>query len=126
MRKTRTAIGLGAVTAIAGGSLLMGAGAANAASDPDFRKVSAPQTVTAGQMFRLKCQMKRNVDWSGAQASLLGKRVAVNAKRPVSASGNCGMRVVLTVVGTQKIRVVVTQNLGAVESKWLRIKVLPA
>lgn len=126
MNKTRTAVGLGAVTAIAGGSLLMGAGAANAASDPDFKKVSAPQSVTAGQMFRIKCQLKRNVDWGGAEASLLGKRVAVNAQRPVSASGDCTMRVVLTVVGTQKIRVVVAQNRGAVESKWLKIKVNPA
>ncbi len=126
MSKTRIALGLGTATALAGGSLLMGAGAANAASDPDFTKVKAPATVTAGQMFRLKCQLKKNVNWNGAQASLVGKRVPVNAQRPVSANGNCTMRVVLTVVGTQKIRVVVEQNLGAIESKWLKIRVAPA
>ena len=75
---------------------------------------------------KFRVNMKKNVNWNGAQASLVGKRVPVNAQRPVSANGNCTMRVVLTVVGTQKIRVVVEQNLGAIESKWLKIRVAPA
>ncbi|MFN8183660.1 MAG: hypothetical protein U0R23_04465 [Candidatus Nanopelagicales bacterium] len=118
-------VALGATAAIAGGALMMSAGAANAAGDPDFKKVSAPGTVVSGQMFRIKCQLNRKVNWSGAMAQLDQKRATINAKRAVSARGNCSMRVVLRATGTQKIRVIVTQNGGAIESGWLTIRVQP-
>ena len=119
-------VALGATAAIAGGALVMGAGAANAAGDPDFKQVSAPGTVVSGQMFRIKCQLNRKVNWSGAMAQLDQKRATINAKREVSASGNCSMRVVLSATGKQKIRVIVTQNGGAIESSWLTIRVKSA
>ena len=77
-------------------------------------------------MFRIKCQLKKNVNWSGAMAQLDQKKATINAKREVSANGNCSMRVILGPTGKQKIRVIVTQNGGAFESKWLTIKVKPA
>jgi hypothetical protein len=117
---------LGAMAAVAGGALMMGAGAANAVGDPDFKKVSAPGTVVSGQMFRIKCQLNKKVDWSGAMAQLDQKRATIRAEREVSPSGNCGMRVVLGPTGRQKIRVIVTQDGGAIESSWLTIRVKPA
>jgi hypothetical protein len=126
MDQTRKIAAFAATVAMAAGTIVMGAGTAQAASDPDFKKVSAPKTVTAGQMFRIKCQMKRNVNWQGADAMLDQKAATINAQRPVSAKGNCSMRVVLRATGNQKIRVIVTQNLGALESKWLKIKVQPS
>ncbi len=119
-------VALGATAAVAGGSLIMGAGAANAAGDPDFKKLSAPGTVVSGQMFRITCQLNRKVNWAGAMAQLDQRRATIAAKRPVSASGNCGMRVVLSATGKQKIRVIVTQNGGALESSWLTIRVKSA
>ncbi|HNE88660.1 MAG: hypothetical protein U0R27_13460 [Candidatus Nanopelagicales bacterium] len=119
-------VAMGATVAVASGVVVMGAGAANAAGDPDFKKVSAPATVVSGQMFRIKCQLKKNVNWSGAMAQLDQKKATINAKREVSANGNCSMRVILGPTGKQKIRVIVTQNGGAFESKWLTIKVKPA
>ncbi|MEZ5186717.1 MAG: hypothetical protein R2720_13310 [Candidatus Nanopelagicales bacterium] len=114
---------LGAAVAIAGGALMMNAGSASAAGDPDFKKLSAPKTVTAGEVFRLKCQLNRNNNWKGAQASLVQKGATINAERAVSRKGNCTMRVILGATGKQKIRVVVVQGLGAIESKWLTIRV---
>lgn len=119
-------VALGATVAVTGGALMLGAGASNAAGDPDFKKFSAPGTVVAGQWLRIKCQLNPKVNWAGADAQLDQKRVTINAKREVSAGGNCGMRVFLTVTGKQKIRMIVTQNGGAIESKWLTIKVKPA
>ena len=119
-------VAMGATVAVASGVVVMGAGAANAAGDPDFKKVSAPATVVSGQMFRIKCQLKKNVNWSGAMAQLDQKKATINAKREVSANGNCSMRVILGPTGKQKIRVIVTQNGGALESAWLKIKVKPA
>ena len=119
-------VALGATVAFAGGALIMGAGAANAASDPDFKKLSAPGTVVAGQWLRIKCQLNPKVNWAGADAQLDQKRATINAKREVSAGGNCSMRVVLRATGKQKIRVIVTQNGGAIESNWLTIKVKPS
>ena len=122
MDRIRKMAAFAATGAMAAGTIVMGAGTAQAASDPDFKKVSAPKTVKAGQMFRIKCQMKRNVNWRGADAMLDQKAATINAQRPVSAKGNCSMRVVLRATGKQKIRVIVVQNLGAVESKWLKIR----
>ncbi len=119
-------VALGATAAVAGGALITGAGVANAAGDPDFKKLSAPSSVTAGQMFRIKCQLNPKVNWSGAVAQLAQKRATINAKRDVSAGGNCSMRIVLSATGKQKIRVIVTQNGGALESSWLTIRVKPA
>lgn len=125
-KTARRLAALGATVAMTSGALLMSAGTASAASDPGFKKVAAPKTVTAGEMFRIKCQLKRNNNWKGAQASLLQKRATINAERPVSAKGNCTMRVILRATGKQKIRVVVVQGRGAIESKWLKITVKPA
>ncbi len=119
-------VAMTASAALAGGALVLSAGAANAAGDPDFKKVSAPSTVVSGQMFRIKCQLKKSVNWSGAVAQLDQKKATINAKRDVSANGNCSMRVILGPTGKQKIRVIVTQNGGALESSWLTIKVKPA
>jgi len=119
-------VALGATVAVAGGALVSGAGAANAAGDPDFKKVSAPATVVAGQMFRIKCKLNPKVNWTGAVAQLDQKRATINAKRGVSSNGNCTMRVVLSATGKQKIRVIVTQNGGAIESSWLTLRVTPA
>jgi hypothetical protein len=126
MSTTRKVLALSTAAAVAGGALMVGAGAAGAASDPDFKKVKAPKSVTAGETFVLKCQLKKSVNWTGADASLLEKGAAINAHRAVSASGDCSMHVVLNAVGKQKIRVVVEQNMGAIESKWVTINVTPA
>lgn len=112
--------------AATGGAMMMSAGAANAAGDPDFKTVSAPASVVSGQMFKIKCQLKKSVNWSGAVAQLDQKKATINAKRDVSANGNCTMRVILGPTGKQKIRVIVTQNGGELESAWLKIKVKPA
>lgn len=114
---------ISATVAFAGGTLFIGAGAANAAGDPDFKTFSAPTTVTSGQMFRVKCKLNPKVDWEGAVAQLDQKRATINAKRDVSAGGNCGMRVVLSATGKQKLRMIVTQDGGAIESSWLTIRV---
>lgn len=119
-------VALGATVAVAGGAVMVGAGAASAASDPGFKKVSAPGTVTAGQLFRIKCQLVGKSGFQGAVAQLDQKRATINARRDVGARGDCSMRVVLTATGKQKIRVIVTQNLGAIESSWLTIRVKPA
>jgi hypothetical protein len=119
-------VAVGSSLALAGSALVMSAGAANAAGDPDFKKVSAPSSVVSGQMFRIKCQLKKSVNWSGAVAQLDQKKATINAKRDVSPNGNCTMRVVLGPTGKQKIRVIVVQNGGAIESSWLTIKVKPA
>ena len=79
------------------------------------KRVSAPKTVTAGQMFRIKCQMKRNVNWRGADAMLDQKAATINAQRPVSANGNCSMRVVLRPPESRRSGHR-QQNLGAVQS----------
>ena len=122
----RKVMATGATAAIAGAALMASAGAASAAGDPDFKKVSAPKTVVSGAMFKIKCQLKKNVNWSGAVAQLDQKKATINAKRDVSSGGNCTMRVVLGPTGKQKIRVIVTQDGGALESAWLKIKVKPA
>lgn len=116
-------VAVGSSLALAGGALVLSAGAANAAGDPDFKKLSAPSTVVSGQMFRITCQLKKSVNWSGAVAQLDQKKATINAKRDVSPNGNCTMRVVLGPTGKQKIRVIVVQNGGAIESSWLTIKV---
>jgi hypothetical protein len=56
--KIRKAGAFGAAVAVASGALVLGAGTANAASDPGFGKLSAPKTVKAGQTFVLKCKLK--------------------------------------------------------------------
>ncbi len=122
----RTMMATGATAAIAGVAVMASAGTANAAGDPDFTQVSAPKTVVSGQMFKIKCQLKKSVDWSGAVAQLDQKKATINAKRDVSANGNCTMRVILGPTGKQKIRVIVTQDGGALESAWLKITVKPA
>ncbi|MCU0277747.1 MAG: hypothetical protein MUF33_12840 [Candidatus Nanopelagicales bacterium] len=119
-------VALGATVAVASGALILGSGAANAAGDPDFKKLSAPSSVTAGQLFRIKCKLDPKVNWNGAVAQLAQKRATINAKRDVSPGGNCSMRIVLSATGKQKIRVIVTQNGGALESSWLTIRVKPA
>ena len=105
----------------------MGAGAATAANDPGFTKVKAPKTVTAGQTFIIKCKLDTTANnWTGADAELLEKGATINAHRTVSSNGDCSMHVVLNATGKRKIRVVVEQNLGAIQSKWLTINVKPA
>ena len=71
MSRTRTILAMSATTAVAAGALLGGAGAANAANDPDFQKLKAPGVVTAGTMFRIACQLDKSVNWRGAEASLV-------------------------------------------------------
>jgi len=127
MSKTRTVLALGTSVALAGGALFMGAGVATAASDPGFTKIKAPKTVTVGQTFLVKCQLDTSQNnWTGADAELLEKGALVNAHRTVSSNGDCSMHVVLTATGNRKIRVVVEQNLGAIQTKWLKVKVNPA
>lgn len=126
MKTTRGLVASAAVVAVTGGVLISGAGAATAANDPGFRKVTAPKTVTAGEVFRIRCRLDRNNNWRGAEASLVQKGATINAKRSVYANGNCTMRVILRATGTQRIRVVVSQNLGAIQSRWLRINVQPS
>lgn len=119
----RKVVAAGATAALAGGLVVAGAGAASAASDPGFAKVKAPKTVQAGKTFVLKCQLASNNNWTGADATLLEKGAAINATRSVSASGDCSFHVVLDAKGPQKIRVVVEQNMGAIQSKWLKVNV---
>lgn len=124
---TRKVLALGTTAALAGGALFMGAGAANAANDPGFTKVKAPKTVTAGKTFLVKCQLDTTANnWTGADAELLEKGALVNAHRTVASNGDCSMHVVLTATGNRKIRVVVEQNMGAIQSKWLKVNVKPA
>ncbi len=123
MINTRRLMATSAAVAVTAGTLMAGAGAANAASDPDFTKVKAPKTVMAGETFLIKCQLTKSNNWTGAKASLLEKGASVNAHRKVSASGDCSMHVVLNAVGARKVKVVVEQNLGAIETKWLKINV---
>ncbi len=122
----RKTLAVSTTAALAGGALFVGTSSAGAANDPDFTKVKAPKSVTAGETFLIKCKLQSSVNWSGATASLLEKGAAINAHRSVSATGDCTMHVVLDAVGKQKIRVVVEQNLGAIQSKWLTIKVKAA
>lgn len=118
IRKMATAV------ALAGGLVVAGAGAASAANDPGFTKVKAPKTVQAGKTFILKCQLDASANnWSGADATLLEKGAAINATRSVSSNGDCSFHVVLDSKGAQKVRVVVEQNMGAIQSKWLKINV---
>jgi hypothetical protein len=121
--KIRKAGALGAAVAVASGALVLGAGAANAASDPGFGKLSAPKTVKAGQTFVLKCKLKSNNSWAGADAFLLEKGATINAHRTLASNGDCSFHVVLNAKGAQKIRVVVDQNGGAIQSKWLKVNV---
>lgn len=124
MSKIRKVAALGATAALAGGALFAGAGAANAASDPGFTKVKAPKTVQAGKTFVIKCQLDTSANnWAGADAILLEKGAQLNAQRTVSSNGDCSFHVVLFGKGNQKVRVVVEQNLGAIQSKWLKINV---
>lgn len=124
MGKMRKVAALGATAAIAGGALFASAGAANAASDPGFTMVKAPKTVTAGKTFIVKCQLDTATnDWAGSDAILLEKGAQLNAQRTVSANGDCSFHVVLFGKGNQKIRVVVEQNMGAIQSKWLKVNV---
>lgn len=123
MSKIRKAVALGATAAMASGALVMGAGAANAASDPGFTTVKAPKSVKAGKTFVLKCQLDTNNSWAGADAFLLEKGAPVNAHRTVASNGDCSFHVVLFAKGTQKIRVVVDQNGGAIQSKWMKVTV---
>ncbi len=122
MINTRRLMATGAAVAVTAGTIMAGAGAANAANDPGFKKVKAPKTVMAGQTFIIKCQLGAG-NWLGAEATLLEKGASVNANRQVSASGDCSMHVVLNAVGARKVKVVVEQNLGAIETKWLKINV---
>ncbi|HNE89606.1 MAG TPA: hypothetical protein PK902_09725 [Actinomycetota bacterium] len=127
MSITRKVLAVGTTAALAGGALFMGAGAATAANDPGFTKVKAPKTVTAGQTFIIKCKLDTTANnWTGADAELLEKGATINAHRTVSSNGDCSMHVVLNATGKRKIRVVVEQNLGAIQSKWLTINVKPA
>lgn len=124
MGKMRKVAALGATAAIAGGALFASAGAASAANDPGFTKVKAPKTVMAGKTFIIKCQLDTTAnDWAGADAVLLEKGAQLNAQRTVSANGDCSFHVVLFGKGNQKVRVVVEQNLGAIQSRWLKINV---
>lgn len=124
MSKIRKVAALGATAAIAGGALFAGAGAANAANDPGFTKVKAPKTVQAGQTFIIKCQLDTATNnWAGSDAILLEKGASINASRTVSANGDCSFHVVLFGKGNQKIRVVVEQNMGAIQSRWLKVNV---
>lgn len=124
MSKFRKVAALGATAAIAGGALFASAGAASAASDPGFTKVKAPKTVTAGKTFIIKCQLDTAMnDWAGSDAILLEKGAQLNAQRTVSSNGDCSFHVVLFGKGNQKVRVVVEQDMGAIQSKWLKINV---
>ena len=126
MSKTSKVLAMGTTAAFAGGAIVLGAGAANAANDPGFQKVKAPKSAVAGETFLIKCQLVATNNWGGATATLLEKGASVNASRSVSASGDCSMHVVLDATGKQKIRVVVEQNMGAIQSKWLTVNVKPA
>lgn len=119
----RKVVAAGATAALAGGLVVAGAGAASAANDPGFTKVKAPKTVQAGKTFILKCQLATNNAWNGADAFLLQKGASINAQRTIAANGDCSFHVVLFSKGAQKLRVVVDQNGGAIESKWLKVTV---
>lgn len=122
MRKTT---GAAAMAGIAAGALLVGAPQANAANPgPDFTKLSAPESVVAGQMFRLKCKLRSS--WAGGTATVREQNSTMNAKREVGPNGECTMRLKLFATGQRKIRVVVVEGLGAEKSKWVPIKVVPA
>jgi hypothetical protein len=124
MGKMRKVAALGATAAIAGGALFASAGAASAANDPGFTKVKAPKTVTAGKTFIVNCQLDTSVNnWAGADAILLEKGAQLNAQRTVSSNGDCSFHVVLFGKGNQKIRVVVEQDMGAIQSRWMKVNV---
>ncbi|MCB0898234.1 MAG: hypothetical protein H6528_03855 [Actinobacteria bacterium] len=126
MSVTRKVLAVSTTAALASGALFMGAGAANAASDPNFKKVKAPKSATAGQTFILKCKLTPASVFNGADAYLEEKGATINAHRTVSSNGDCSMHVVLNATGKRKIRVVVEQNLGAEISKWVTVNVKPA
>lgn len=126
MSITRKALAVGTTAALAGGALFMGTGAANAAGDPNFKKVKAPKTAVAGETFILKCKLTPASAFVGADAYLEEKGATINAHRTVSSNGDCSMHVVLNAVGVRKIRVVVEQDLGAEVSKWVKVNVTPA
>ena len=122
MNKARKIVALGATAAVASGAMVMGAGAANAAG-AGFGKVSAPATVKAGQTFILNCKLKQNNSWNGADAFLMEKGATINAHRTIASNGDCSFHVVLFSKGARKLRVVVDQNGGAIESKWVKVNV---
>lgn len=122
MTIARKIVAASATAAVAGGALFAGAGAASAASDPDFQKVKAPKSVQAGQKFTLKCQLVPG-NYQGAEAHVLEKGASINAMRYVASNGDCTMHVVLFAKGARKIRVVIEKNGGATQSKWLKINV---
>lgn len=105
--------------AVAGGMLIAGAGAANAASNP---KVSGPAKVKAGKTFVLDCTVK-GTGWAGADAFLMEKGASINAHRTVSSNGDCSFHVVLFATGKRQLRVVVDQNMSATQSKWITVNV---
>lgn len=119
---------MGAVGALAAGTLIAGAGAASAANDPGFTKVKAPKTVTAGKTFLIKCQLATasGQSWAGSDAQLQEKGAPINATRSIASNGDCSMHVVLDATGNKKIRVWVKQSGGAIKSRWLKINVQPA
>lgn len=125
MAISRKLMAIGAAGAVAAGAVL-GANAATAANDPGFTKVKTRKAVKAGKTFLIKCQLDATQNWTGAYATLLEKGAAINASRSVSSNGDCSMHVVLDAVGQQKIRVVIEQNGGAIQSRWLKINVKPA
>lgn len=90
---------------------------------PDFTTLKAPSSVTAGEVFRVKCKLRSA--WAGGEVRIKERTTPVAAKREVGPNGQCTMRLILNAVGERKIRLVVVQDLGAERSRWVPITVLP-
>lgn len=110
---------VGASAALVCGMAVVGSGTAFAKSD--FKKVSVPSSVTAGQMFTVKCKVSKA--WAGGEAFVLEKGATVNAKRTIGANGDCSMRLMLLAKGKRKIQVRVAEGDSVGASKWMKITV---
>jgi hypothetical protein len=127
-RVTRLAAA-GAATALLGAGIgIVGAGSAQADSNPGglFKKNSVPSKVKAGQTFKYKCKIKNGSgDWTGMKIKLQEKGVAVHANRRISSNGDCKMHVVLYDKGNHKLRMKIVNpgNGGNQFSYPVKIKV---
>lgn len=117
----RIAAGAAAASLLAGGFMIAGAGAAQAESMPGkgYKKLKAPNNVTAGVDFTLKCKLDES-GWETAKVKEKG--VAVHATRTVNGK-NCTFTLDLDAKGMHEIRVITTGPQNVIKSHWLTVNV---
>lgn len=111
-----------AASLAAGGLIVAGSSAAQAQSTSGngFNNVSAPDSVTAGRSFKLKCEMS---DKGWLRAKVQDKGVGVSATRDISGK-NCSFNLTLNKKGSHEVRIKAIGGNNIVNSKWITIIVV--